>query len=84
MGQWNFDSDLKGTVHPKIKNTHCPSFRAIYQSTLFWCELPTFGDIDCLLSNIMGLNGALNSAPIVMSLLRNHEPVTQNNPQTLL
>ena len=53
---------LKGTVHPKIRNTFPCS--AIYQSELFWCELPGFGDIGyrgfCLLSNIKGLNGALN------------------------
>ena len=37
---------------------------AIYQSRLLWCVLSSFGDIGrrdfCLLSNIMGLNGALN------------------------
>ena len=27
----------------------------------FWCQLPSFGDRDfCLLSNIVGLSGALN------------------------
>ena len=56
---------LKGTVLPKIKNT-CFSltFSAVYQSKLFWCELPSFGDIGHrdfhFLSNIIGLNDALN------------------------
>ena len=53
------------SLHPKIKKAHFFSyFSAIYQSELFWFELPIFGDISrrdlCLFSNIMGLNGALN------------------------
>ena len=55
---------------------------------MFWCELPSFGDIGCrdfcLFSNIMGVNGALivvvhlkNLA--VMSLSRNQDLVIQNN-----
>ena len=53
-----------GTVHPKPKIHISPlTCSAVCQSKLFWCELPTFGDIGhgdfCLLSNIMGLNGAL-------------------------
>ena len=45
---------------------------AIYQSRSFWCELPSFGGISCrdfcLLSNIMGLNGALN---VVLTVPKN-------------
>ena len=73
-------------------------YSAIYQTRSFWCELPIFGDISCrdccLLSNIMGLNCALNvvlTLPKIhlknstaVSLSRNHDPITQNNPQTLL
>ena len=55
---------LKGQFTPKSKIHIFPLFcRAIYQSRLLWCELSSFGDIGrrdfCLLSNIMGLNGAL-------------------------
>ena len=57
--------NLKGTVHPKIKNTlFFLTCSAVYQSKLFRYELSSFGDIDCrefcLLSNIMEINGALN------------------------
>ena len=56
---------LKGQFSPKSKiHIFSLTFTAIHQSKLFWCELPSFGDIGrrdfCLLSNIMGLNGALN------------------------
>ena len=71
---------------------------AISQSRLFWCELPSFGEISCrdfcLLSDIMGLNGALNvvvtvpqstfESSSVLSLFRNGALLMQNNPQTLL
>ena len=57
------DLSLKGTVHPKIKNTYFPSYLQCYsidQSRLFWCELPSVGDIHvCLLSNIMELDDTL-------------------------
>ena len=43
-------------------------------------KLLSFGDIGHLLSNIMGLNGAL----IVALTALNHDPVTQDNPHTLL
>ena len=55
---------LKGQFTPKSKIhifrlTCC----AIYQSRLFWCELPDFGDIGrrdfCLFLSIIGVNGAL-------------------------
>ena len=57
--------DLKGQFTLISKLHIFPlTFSAIYQSKLFWCELPSFGDIGrrdvCLFSNIMGLNGALN------------------------
>ena len=78
---------VKGTVHIHISPLTCS---AIYQSRLFWCELPSFGDIGrrdfCLFSKIMGLNGALNvglavpkihlKSSTAMSLSRNHDPVT--------
>ena len=56
---------FKGPVHPKSKIHVFPlTCSAIYQSRMFWCELPSFEDIVCrdfcLLSNIMGLNGARN------------------------
>ena len=57
---------LEGTIHSHIKITyHIPLTRgAIYQSRLFWYELPRFGDIGCrdfcLFSNIMGVIGAIN------------------------
>ena len=60
--------------------------------------LPSLGDIGrrdfCLLSDIMGLNGALNvvvtvpqstfESSSVLSLFRNGALLMQNNPQTLL
>ena len=52
---------FKGTVHNKIKNTLFLLHLVLFISCL---ELSNFGDIGrrdfCLLSNIMGLNGALN------------------------
>ena len=86
---------LKGQFTPKSKTQISPlTCRAIYQSRQFWCELSSFGDIGrrdfCLLSNIMGINCAHSSKQIhlkntsVMSLSIIHDPVTQNNSQTLL
>ena len=50
---------LKGQFTPKSKIHIFPlTCTAIYQSRLLWCELPSFGDF-YLLSNIMGINGAL-------------------------
>ena len=51
-----FKSCLKGQFTPKSKIHIFPlTFGAIYQSRLFWCELPSFGDTGrrdfCLLSN---------------------------------
>ena len=76
---WN---RLKEQFTPQLKVHIFPhTFGAFYQSKLFWCELPSSGRRDfCLLLNIMGVNGALN---VVMSLSRNHDLVTENNPQTL-
>ena len=56
---------FKGTAHHKIKKyLFSLTFNGIYQSKLFCCALPSFGDVSCrdfrLLSNIMGLNGARN------------------------
>ena len=51
---------LNGTVHPKIKNTDFSSCSVIYQSRLFWCELPSFGDIG---HRDFRVHGALNVAP---------------------
>ena len=56
---------LKGQFSPKSKIDIFPvTCSAVYQSTYFWCESPSFGDISrrdfCLLANVMGLNGALN------------------------
>ena len=81
---------FKGTVHPKFISFLLPVVLFISLDSF------GFGDIGrrdfCLLSNIMGLNGALNvvlTAPkihlrnsTVMSLSRN--TVIQNDPQTLL
>ena len=70
----------------------------MYPSRLFWCDLPSFGGIGfrgvCPLSSVMELDGMwlvvlvelhthtfLNSS--AMSLSRNHDPVTQDTPQTL-
>ena len=60
--------NLMGQFTSKSKVHSFPlTCRAIYQSRQFWCELPSFGDIShrdlCFLSNIMGLNGALNVVP---------------------
>ena len=71
---------------------------AIYPLRLFWCELQRFGSIGyrdvCLLSSITGCDGTQHvvlKAPKIhlknstaMSLSRNHDLVTQDNPQTLL
>ena len=60
---WDLSFGFKGTVHPKIQSPLTCS--AIYQSRLFWCELPG-----------VGLNGALNvvlTAP-KMSLSRKSWP----------
>lgn len=58
-------------------------YGGICSSRLFLCELHSFGDIGYryvyLLLNIMQLGGAQSS----MSLSRNHDSVTQDNPQTL-
>ena len=86
-------------VSPKSKIHIFPvTCRAVYQSRQFWCELSSLGDIShrnfCLLSNIMGLNGALlvvltekkihlkNST--AMSLYRNHDPTFQKSKVTSL
>ena len=46
---------------------------ATYQSRLFWCELSSFGDIGrrdfCLLSNIMGVNGARSAKEVFFMTL---------------
>ena len=63
---------------------------AVYPSRLFCCGWSCFGEIhrrdDRLLSIIMEPDGTRvhlkNST--VMSLFRNHDPVTQHNQQTLL
>ena len=52
----------KGQFSPKSKIHIFPlTCSAVYQSRLFWCELPSVGDIGrrdvCLLSNIMELDG---------------------------
>ena len=55
-------SYFKGTVHPKIKTAYFSSYLVVLFISLH-C-LSSFGDIGhrdfCLLSNIMGPNGALN------------------------
>ena len=39
---------LKGQFTPKsIIHIFLPSCSAIYPFRLFWCELPSFGDISC-------------------------------------
>ena len=78
---------LKGQFTPKSKMHIFPlTYRAIYQTKLFWCELPSFGDVGCLFSNIMKLNGALNVMLTVPKkyISKNHDPITQNYPQTFL
>ena len=86
---------IKGTVCPKIKKKNI--LNAVYPSRLFWRELQSFGEMPrrCLPSsriqwNCMALvtaqrapkNTYLNST--AMSLSRNYNQVTQDNPQTLL
>ena len=78
---------LKGQFIPKSKIDIFPlTRRAIYQSRLFWCELPSFGNIIrrdfCLLSNTsVALNVVLTAPKIhfknssVMSLSRNHDHI---------
>ena len=51
---------------------------AFYQSKLFWCELPGFGDIGRS-SNIMRLNGAQCLKNSLMSLSGNYDPVILNS-----
>ena len=83
---------LKGLFTPKSKIHIYPlTCGAIYQSRLFWCELSSFGDIGrrdfCLPSNVMGSNVALNvhlENSKATSLSRNRDPVTQDDPQSLL
>ena len=65
---------LKGQFTPKSKIHIFPlTFSAVYQSKLFWCELPSFGDIRCrdfcFLSGIMEVNGALN---VVLTASKNY------------
>lgn len=72
---WLKKKNLKGTVHSQITNT---------QSGWFWCGLLSVGDV-CLLSNQMELDGprfVVLTATKTMSLSRNHEPVTHDNPQS--
>lgn len=58
--QYNY---FKGTVHPKIKSKDIfpLTCNSIYTSRLFWCELPSFGDIVrkdvCFLSILMKQRG---------------------------
>jgi len=99
---------LKRTFQPKIQDFFLLvsflfffvfSLSAFYQSRLFWCELPSVGDICCrnvcFLSNIMELDGTrlvvlkvpkntLERLNINLSLSKNHDPVTQDNPQTFV
>ena len=59
------DEVIKGIVHPKSMKTFFFFFvfpcSAFDLSRLFWCELPSFGDIGvrgvCLLLNITELDG---------------------------
>ena len=58
---WNDDATIrfKGIVHPKMKKKHILplTLNDIHPSRLFWCELQNNGDVACLLSNIMELDG---------------------------
>lgn len=92
--------DLKGQFTPKWKIHILPvTCSAIYQSRLFWCELPNVRDISCrdvcLLWNIVELDGTqlvvlkvpkryILQNSTAMSLSRNHDLVIQDNPHTLL
>ncbi|MDG2590005.1 hypothetical protein P7M45_23995, partial [Vibrio parahaemolyticus] len=89
------DRLLKGKFTPKSKIHISPlTCSAIYQSRLIWCELPSVGDIGhrdvCLFSIKMELDGTQPKKEIhlknltAISLSRNHDLVTQDNPQTLL
>lgn len=54
-------SKFKGTVHLKSKSTYfLPHLLHIYVSSLFWCELRSFGDIgktQMFASSLMKVNG---------------------------
>lgn len=51
--------NLKGQFTPNPLKSHFPlsTYRAIYLFRLLWCELLSFGDIRCRMSNIMELDG---------------------------
>ena len=67
---------LKGQFTPKSKIHIFPlTCSAIYQSKLFWSELPIFGAISPF-SNTMGLNGSLN---VVLTAPKNIFEKLKNN-----
>lgn len=74
---------LKGQFTPKIPKRQFPLLAVLFISGLFWYKLPTSGEIGhvgvCLLSDIMEPDGTQQ-----ISLSRNHDTVTQHNPQTVL
>lgn len=93
--QKNSDTpDLKGHFTPKSKLHIFPlTCSAIHSSKLFWCELPSVGDIGhkdvCLLSCIMEPDGIrlvvlkapkkhINKYSTAMCLYGNHDLVTQD------
>ena len=86
---------LKGQFTPKSKVHIFPlTLSVIYQSTLFWCELPSFGDIGrgalCLLPNTMAVNGAVTTttrapfSPIIFGRRRQKSPKLGNTHQNNL
>lgn len=83
----------KETVHPGMKNKYISSHLQRYIKIVFSCESQRFGDMSCrevcLLSDIIETRWhsacAAQSAPKKNLLFsRNHDPVTQDDPQTAL
>ena len=76
---------LKGQFTPKSRmHVVPPACCVFYLSGLFWCKWTGFRYIGCPFSNIMELDGTWIVGHKAMSLSRNHDPLTQDNPQTLL
>lgn len=81
---------IKGTIHPSNQRyIFSLSPVVLFIHLLFWCELPSFEDNSrrdaCLRSNMMEPCCTLQTRISKAACLsRNHDPVANDNPQSLL